>query len=260
MKWLTRVLVLLVAVFSPLAMAQLINAARVAERNFADCQRFFLRLQDPITAESQCRSAVQFAPEVAEYHRLFARVLLELNKFGEASQSLANARQRLPNFEDDVIEAEIAFRQNLYEPAIAAASRVSAARPDVLLRAYKVLGLSQQKTSKFDEALETFKKAVQLVPSDVLSRRVLADLYLKNDPKKALAVLSEAPQKPLLLLADLGRTQWITGNLKSAIATSRPWLQNPKPLLLANAPPTKKRLVHWRTATMGRGALPTDSA
>ncbi|MFN3266629.1 MAG: tetratricopeptide repeat protein [Deinococcales bacterium] len=219
MKWLIRVFVLLVAFLSPLVTAQLINAARVAERNFADCRKFFLRLGDPITAESQCRSAVQFAPEVAEYHRLFARVLLELNKFGEASQSLANARQRQPTFEDDVIEAEIAFRQNQFDSAIAAASRVSAARPDILLRAYKVLGLSQQKTFKFDEALETFKKAVQLVPNDVLSRRALADLYLKNAPQKALAVLAEAPQKPLPLLADLGRTQWITGNLSAAIQT-----------------------------------------
>jgi tetratricopeptide (TPR) repeat protein len=219
MKWLTRVLVLALVVFSPLATAQLINAARVAIRNFNDCQKFFLQLQDPITAESQCRSAVQFAPEVADYHRLFARVLLELGKYGEASTSLANARQRQTTFEDDTIEAEIAFRQNQYDAAIVAASRVSNARADVLLRSYKVLGLSQQRLNKFDEALETFKKAVQLVPSDVLSRRTLAELYLKNDPKKALAVLSEAPQKPLPLLADLGRTQWITGNLKNAIRT-----------------------------------------
>jgi membrane protease YdiL (CAAX protease family) len=219
MKWLTRVLVLILAVFSPLATAQLINAARVAERNFAECQKFFLRLQDPITAESQCRSAVQFAPEVADYHRLFARVLLELGKYGEASASLSNARQRQSTFEDDTIEAEIAFRQNQYEATIAAASRVTNARADVLLRAYKVLGLSQQRLNRFDEALDTFKKAVQLVPTDVLSRRVLAELYLKNNPQKALAVLAEAPQKPLPLLADLGRTQWITGDLKNAIRT-----------------------------------------
>lgn len=219
MKWFMRFLVLLGFLLPMQAAAQLINTQRVAAKNFADCQKFFLRLNDPITAESQCRNAVQYAPEIAAYHRLFARVLLGVNKYAEASASLGNARTRGTIAEDDAIEAEIAYAQNNLDATVNAAARVTAAPADVQLRAYKVLGLAQKRLSRFDEALQTFKRAVQLVPSDVLVRRELADLYLKNEPRRALAVLAESPQKPLPLLADLGRTQWITGDLKNAIRT-----------------------------------------
>ncbi len=204
----------------PIASAQLINTQRVAQRNFADCQKFYLRLNDAITAESQCRSAVQYDPDNAAYHRLFARILLDLSKFGEASASLSNARAKGATAEDDTIEAEIAFRQNNLEATVVAASRITASAPtDVQLRAYKILGLSQKRLLRFDEALLTFKKAVELVPSDVLVRRELANLYLENDPKKALALLNQAPNKTIPLLADLGRIQWITGDLENAIQT-----------------------------------------
>jgi tetratricopeptide (TPR) repeat protein len=228
MKWFVRFLTLFALLVAGSATAQLINTQRVAQRNFADCQKFFLRLSDPITAESQCRSAVQYDPETAAYHRLFARVLLELGKFSDASASLSSARAKGAISEDDAIEAEIAYRQNNLETAIAAASRVTVAPADVQLRAYKVLGLSQKRLSRFDEALITFKQAVQLIPSDVLSRRELADLYLKNEPRRALAVLAEAPNKPMPLLADLGRVQWITGDLKGAIRTLESVAAKPK--------------------------------
>jgi tetratricopeptide (TPR) repeat protein len=228
MKWFVWFLTVIILVVANQATAQLINTQRVAQRNFADCQKFFLRLNDPITAESQCRSAVQYDPETAAYHRLFARVLLELGKFPEASSSLSNARAKGAIAEDDTIEAEIAFRQNNLEATIQAASRVTVAPADVQLRAYKVLGLSLKRLSRFDEALEIFKQAVQLVPSDVFARRELADLYLKNEPRRALAVLSEAPKQPVPLLADLGRIQWITGDLKNAIRTLENVASKPK--------------------------------
>jgi Flp pilus assembly protein TadD len=220
MKWFLRFFVVLAVVMIPITSAQLINTQRVAQRNFADCQKFYLRLNDAITAESQCRSAVQYDPDNAAYHRLFARILLDLNKYSEASASLGNARAKGTIAEDDTIEAEIAFQQNNLEATITAASKITPSAPtDVQLRAYKILGLSQKRLARFDEALLTFKKAVELVPSDVLARRELADLYLENDPKKALALLTQAPDKTIPLLADLGRAQWITGDLENAIQT-----------------------------------------
>ncbi len=253
MKWLSGFLVFFTFAFGNIATAQLINTQRVAQRNFADCQKFFLRLSDPITAESQCRSAVQYDPETAAYHRLFARVLLELGKFGEASASLGLARAKGTIAEDDTIEAEIAYRQNNLEATIQAATRVTNAPADVQLRAYKVLGLSQKRLSRFDEALETFKRAVQLVSGDVLSRRELADLYLKNEPLRALAVLKEAPNKSTPLLADLGRTQWITGDLQNAIRTLEGVVSKPKAFNAQERSTYQKALGALAYAYFGQG-------
>ena len=253
MKWFVRFLTLITLVVANLATAQLINTQRVAQRNFADCQKFFLRLSDPITAESQCRSAVQYDPDTAAYHRLFARVLLELGKFSDASNSLNNARAKGAISEDDAIEAEIAYRQSNLEATIVAASRVTVAPADVQLRAYKVLGLAQKRLSRFDEALATFKQAVQLIPSDVIARRELADLYLKNEPRRALAVLSEAPIKPVPLLADLGRVQWITGDLKNAIRTLESVASKPKAFNAQERSTYQKALGALAYAYFGQG-------
>ena len=255
MKWFVQFLTLIALVVASSASAQLINTQRVAQRNFADCQKFFLRLSDPITAESQCRSAVQYDPETAAYHRLFARVLLELGKFPESSSSLGNARAKGTIAEDDAIEAEIAYRQNNWEATIASASRVTIAPADVKLRAYKVLGLAQKRLSRFDEALATFKQAVQLIPSDVLSRRELADLYLKNEPRRALAVLTEAPIKPVPLLADLGRVQWITGDLKNAIRTLESVASKPKAFNAQERVTYQKALGALAYAYFGQGQI-----
>lgn len=253
MKWVARLFALFIVVVAQTATAQLINTQRVALRNFSDCQRFFLKLQDPITAESQCRNAVQYAPEIAAYHRLFARVLLELGKYPEASASLANARAKGPTAEDDAIEAEFAYRQNDFDGTIMAATRVVAAPADVQLRAYKVLGLAQRRTAKFNEALQTFKLAVQLVPTDVLSRRELAELYLKSEPKKALLVLRQSPQKPTPLLADLGRTEWITGDLKNAIRTLETVAARPKDFSSAERSTYQKALGALAYSYFGQG-------
>ncbi len=226
-KWITGVLILLVC-FLNTATAQLIDTQRTAQKNFAQCQQFFLKLGDPITAESQCKNAVQYAPEIAAYHRLYARVLLELGKYPEAQTSLNEARTRGIAPEDDAIEAELAYRQNDFERTIAAATRVVSPQPDINLRALRVKGLAQKRLSRFDEALETFKRAVQTVPTDVSVRRELAALYQKSEPRKALAVLTESAQQPPLLLADLGRLQWINGDLTSAINTLEKVAARPK--------------------------------
>ncbi len=223
--------VIALLLFCGVAVAQQqFNPRLTAQRNFAQCDRFFLTLQDPITAESYCNTAVQYAPQNSDYLRLFSRVLLALGKFDEADRRLSEARaQGAVNPEFDTIEAEIALAKNDTTRAIDAASRVSNARADVQVRALKAGGQALNRQSRFHESIDFFQKAVVIAPNDIQARRALANLYLSTDPSRAVAVLNDTPGvKPPPLLADLGRAQWIAGDLNNAISNLEPLLLRPE--------------------------------
>jgi membrane protease YdiL (CAAX protease family)/tetratricopeptide (TPR) repeat protein len=223
--------VLALLLFCGVAVAQQqFNPRLTAQRNFAQCDRFFLSLQDPITAESYCSTAVQYAPENSDYLRLFARVLLALGKFEEADQRLSAARAGGgTNPELDTIEAEIALAKNETTRSIDAASRVANARVDVQVRALKAGGQALNRQSRFHESVDFFKRAVELAPADVPARRALADLHLRTDPAMAVSLLEAAPGvQSLPLQADLGRAQWIAGDLNGAITNLEPLLLKPE--------------------------------
>jgi membrane protease YdiL (CAAX protease family)/tetratricopeptide (TPR) repeat protein len=223
--------VLALLLFCGVAVAQQqFNPRLTAERNFAQCNRFFLTLKDPITAESYCNTAVQYAPENSDYLRLFSRVLLALGKNDEADRRLSEARaQGATNPEFDTIEAEIALAKNETSRAIDAATRVSNARVDVQVRALKAGGQALNRQSRFHESVDLFRRAVELAPADTQARRALAELHLRTDPTMAVTVLEAAPGvKSPPLLADLGRAQWIAGDLNSAITNLEPLLLQPE--------------------------------
>lgn len=211
-------MLLALLVLSGVARAQV----RQAQTSYSRCVEFYLRQDNPQIAEQFCNTAVQFAPEVAEYQRLYARVLLANGNVDAAEAALNAARGRASVPENDVIAAEIALARNDLETALNAA-RAALNAPGLprleTIRALRVSGTVQARQSLDTEALTDFERALALEPRDVRLRRAAADLYLKRDPRRAVALLQAAPLQTAPLLADLGRAQWIAGELDAAIGT-----------------------------------------
>ncbi len=204
--------------FGSVASAQL----KEAQQSFSRCVQFFVRQDNPQTAESFCRTAVQFAPENGDYQRMYARVLLANHNPGQAESALSAARGRDANPENEVIDAEIALNLEDWQRALESAQR---ALGDVTLprlqqiRALRVSGPVLARQGHDDLAIADFERVLGLEPRDSLVRRQLATLYLKRDPKQAVTILEDAPVTSAPLLADLGRAQWIAGDLNTAIGT-----------------------------------------
>jgi tetratricopeptide (TPR) repeat protein len=203
---------------SGVASAQL----KEAQQSFSRCVQFFSRQDNPQTAESFCNTAVQFAPERAEYQRLYARVLLANGKLDAAEGALNNARARDANPENDVIEGEIALARREWQRALDAARRAFAT-PNLprleQIRSLRVSGTALARQAMDEEAIVDLEQALVLEPRDTQLRRQLADLFLKRDPARAVVTLEGAPTQTPPLQADLGRAQWIAGNLDGAIFT-----------------------------------------
>ena len=193
-----------------------------AQTSFSRCVEFYLRQDNPQIAEQFCNTAVQFNPESAEYQRLYARVLLANSKPDAAEAALSNARSRDASPENDVIAAEIALARNDSQAALDA-SNAALSAPNLprleTIRALRVSGTVLAKQSVDDEAIRAFERALALDARDIRSRRAAAELYLKRDPNQAVRTLEGAPLKTAPILADLGRAQWVAGDLTAAIAT-----------------------------------------
>ena len=193
-----------------------------AQTSFSRCVEFYLRQDNPQIAEQFCNTAVQFNPESAEYQRLYARVLLSNGKPDAAEGALSNARSRDANAENDIIAAEIALFRNDLQVALdtsnAALSSPNLPRLETI-RALRVSGAVLAKQSFDEDAIRAFERALTLDARDIKLRRAVAELYLKRDPIQAVVTLQGAPLKTAPILADLGRAQWIAGDLTAAIAT-----------------------------------------
>jgi tetratricopeptide (TPR) repeat protein len=193
-----------------------------AQTSFSRCVEFYLRQDNPQIAEQFCNTAVQFSPESAEYQRLYARVLLTNGKVDAADVALSNARGRDSNPENDLIAAEIAlFRAELQSALEAAQTALRAPALPRLeqIRALRVSGTVLSRQGYDTEALADFERVLTLDPKDIRVRRDAANLFLKRDPARAVTLLLEAPVKSAPLVADLGRAQWISGQLSEAITT-----------------------------------------
>jgi tetratricopeptide (TPR) repeat protein len=193
-----------------------------AQQSFSRCVQFFSRQDNPQTAESFCNTAVQFAPENPTYQRLYARVLLANGKLDAAESALNTARVRDANPENDVIEAEVALARAELERSLDAARRAQST-PNLprleQIRALRVSGTVLSRQALDSEALLDLNRALTLEPRDVGLRRQIAALYLKRDPTQAVLTLQGAPLSTVPLQADLGRAQWIAGDLDAAITT-----------------------------------------
>ncbi len=193
-----------------------------AQTSFSRCVEFYLRQDNPQIAEQFCNTAVQFNPESAEYQRLYARVLLSNGKPDAAAAALGNARSRDSNAENEIIAAEIALFRNDWQAALDA-SNIALASPNLprleTIRALRVSGAVLAKQSLDEDAIRVFERALTLDARDIKSRRAAAELYLKRDPTQAVTTLQGAPLKTAPILADLGRAQWVAGDLTAAIAT-----------------------------------------
>ena len=193
-----------------------------AQTSFSRCVEFYLRQDNPQIAEQFCNTAVQFSPESAEYQRLYARVLLTNGKVDAADTTLANARGRDSNPENDLIAAEIALFRDENQTALDFAS-IAQSAPTLprleRIRALRVSGAVLSHQGFDTEALTDYERVLTLEPKDIRVRRDAANLYLKHDPRKAVALLLAAPVKSAPLVADLGRAQWVAGSLSEAIST-----------------------------------------
>ena len=193
-----------------------------AQTSFSRCVEFYLRQDNPQIAEQFCNTAVQFNPESAEYQRLYARVLLSNGKPDAAEGALNSARSRDANPENDIIASEIALVRNDLQAALDA-SNAALNTPNLprfeTIRALRVSGTVLAKQSYDEDAIRAFERALTLDDRDIKLRRAAADLYLKRDPNKAVQTLQGAPLRTAPVLADLGRAQWVAGDLTAAIAT-----------------------------------------
>jgi tetratricopeptide (TPR) repeat protein len=195
---------------------------RQAQTSYSRCVEFFVRQDNPQIAEQFCNTAVQFAPEVAEYQRMYARVLLANGNPDGAEGALNAARARAVVPENDLIAAEIALYRSDLQTALDSA-RAALGAPGLqrleTIRALRVTGTVLARQSLDEEALADLERAIALEPRDVRLRRAAADLYLKREPRRAVALLELAPLKTAPILADLGRAQWVAGDLTAAIQT-----------------------------------------
>ena len=190
-----------------------------AEKQYQDCGRFF-NLGDLESALNSCRIAVADEPNYALALRLLTRVLIAQNNTVEAKGILERARGAdANNPENDLLEGEIAFAKgdNAAAERLVAPLAASGA-PRLQARALRVSARAMANQGRQGESIGTYRRLLALDPTDIEARQALSKELLETDPKAAVTLLSKAPNRSEpKLLADLGRAQWIAGDLEGAI-------------------------------------------
>jgi tetratricopeptide (TPR) repeat protein len=193
-----------------------------AQAQFLQCTAFFNQ-GDYETAENACRLAVTAQPNLAAAQRLLARIQLAQQRVTDAQFSLEQARLAEPqNLENDLIEAEIAVTNRNPGRAGDLARQLLRSgnlRPGLQVRALRVQARAARDQGRNDEAQTAYQQILIYDPTDLETRRAMASTLLESSPHEAVALLSEAPNQNPVLQAELGRAQWIAGNLTDAIST-----------------------------------------
>jgi tetratricopeptide (TPR) repeat protein len=190
------------------------------EKYYQDCGRYF-NAGDFESATNACRIALAAKPDYAPALRLLARSQVALNLLTDAKASLDRARTADPvNPENDLLEGEIAILQGDTNRASGLATNlISSPNIPFQIRALRLNAKAQHVQGRDADAIQTFRRLLNLEPNDLETRRFLSETLLESDPRGAVALLQQSPQKGSpVLLADLGRAKWIAGDLNGAIA------------------------------------------
>jgi tetratricopeptide (TPR) repeat protein len=189
------------------------------EAYYQSCGRYFDQ-GDFETASNQCNIALANKPDYAPALRLLSRSQVALGQLTEAKASLEKARLAEPeNSENDLLEGEIAILQGDANRASSlAAPLTSSPNAGFQNRALRLEAKAQHLQGRDDLAIKTFRRLLALEPDDLETRRFLSSTLLESDPRGAVQLLQQSPQKNApVMLADLGRAKWIAGDLNGAI-------------------------------------------
>ena len=227
-----RSVCVVLAVLGLLAMA---SSGGLAQRfspqaQYLQCSAFFEQ-GDLETASNACRLAVTAQPNFAGALRLLARIQLAQNQLLDAKSSLEQARIAEPaSTENNLIEGEIALASGDPARADQLARQLlvdGGLRPGSQVRALKLAAKAARALGRNDETNNYYRQVLNTDPSDLETRRALAANLLETDPNAAVKLLREAPSQTPITLAELGRAQWIAGDLSGAINTLERAVSNP---------------------------------
>lgn len=193
-----------------------------AERYYAQCVEFHAQ-GDLGTAANACTSALTVDENYAPALRLLARIQTAQGDTSDAAATLERARTAEDVPENNLIEGELALARDDAARAESLADTIlSAARPDPATRARALrLGASAaQSLGDSSRATGRLRELLKLEPDDLNTRRALADALLAREPRAAVELLRAAPaQMSAPVMAELGRAQWIAGDLPAATAS-----------------------------------------
>jgi tetratricopeptide (TPR) repeat protein len=212
------------------------------QAQYLQCSAFFEQ-GDLETALNACRLAVTAQPNFAGALRLLARIQLAQNQPLDAKSSLEQARIAEPqSTENDLIGGEIALIEGDASRANQLAKQLlvdGTLRPGSQVRALKLAAKSARALGRNDETTDYYRRVLSTDPSDLETRSALAANLLETDPNAAVRLLREATSQTPITLAELGRAQWIAGDLGDAINTLERAISNP--LNFTNNRPTYER-------------------
>jgi tetratricopeptide (TPR) repeat protein len=232
------VVLALCAVTSAEVMAQKFSP----QAQYLQCSAFFEQ-GDLETALNACRLAVTAQPNFAAALRLLARVQLAQNQPLDARSSLEQAQIAEPqSTENELISGEIALASGDATQASQIAKQLiidGTLRPGSQVRALKLAAKSARALGRNEETTDYYHRVLSTDPSDLETRRALAANLSETDPNAAVALLREAPSQTPITLSELGRAQWIAGDLGGAINTLERAISNP--LSFSNNRPAYER-------------------
>jgi tetratricopeptide (TPR) repeat protein len=189
------------------------------EAYYQSCAKYFGQ-GDYQTAINQCDIALANKADFAPALRLISRARIALNQLTDAKTSLDKARAvEADNPENDLLEAEIAILQGDANRASSLVTElVSSPNIGFQTRALRLDAKARRLQGRDADAIKVFKRLLALDPNDLETRRFLSSTLLESDPRAAVDLLRQSPDKGSpVFLADMGRAKWIAGDLNGAI-------------------------------------------
>jgi len=171
----------------------------LAEGHSARAQYLTAQLQYE-EAEAEALRALELSPGSAEEHRRYARLLIQLDRHDQATLEARRAVELDPLS----VTARASYGDALWwagdwQGTVTESKKLIEMAPD-LAYAYYNLGYGYAMQDMNDQAIEAFRKAVDLDPTDPLNSLGLAWAWARADQRdSALAVLAGVPQEGSLI-------------------------------------------------------------
>ncbi len=158
-----------------------------------------------VLAEKSLRESITIN-NIASGHLLLAEMLLSLGREDEAEEEFHQTSALSPSTDEKAaLEAglgNIDMRREHFETAITHYQQVSSLKPDYPGIWFN-LGFAQRQIQRFDEAMEAYRRAIQLEPDDIRPYTEMTAIYMnQGDQRQARAIIEQGvrtnPESPHL--------------------------------------------------------------